>query len=196
MHRAFHTLIVGGLALGMAGSVDASTNTRPETVFVHVQRKLSIRENVQIGFQSAGRLPEHGYYYAVIVLKPYKRYTRKAPPPCSTSSNMERSDYGYPQPDRSVRLALSPAGSATRHWCRGGTYLGAVYAVPHAPPCESEYPCRSETYEPPGPCWELESGRKVCGVVALPKRYAYPDALPEPLAKGTRIVGRFSVVFK
>jgi hypothetical protein len=196
MNRASHALIVCGLALGMAGSVDASTNTRSETISVHVQRKLSVREDVHISFQSGGRLPEGGYYYAVIVLKPYKRYTRNAPPPCSTSSNMERTDYGYPQSDRGVRLALTPARSATGHWCHGGTYVGAVYAVPKAPPCESKYPCRSEPYESPSPCWEVESGRKVCGVVALPRRYAYPDGIPEPLVHGTRIVGRFRVVFR
>jgi hypothetical protein len=195
MHRAFHALIAGGLALGMAGSVDASTSTQPEKVSVHLQRKLSIRENVHISFQPAGQLPESGYYYAVIVLKPYKKYTRTAPPPCSTSSNMERTDYGYQQPHRSVRLALTPAGSVTRHWCRYGAYTGAVYAVPHAPPCESKYPCRSEPYAP-SPCWELAKGHRVCGVVALPKRYAYPDGLPAPLASDTRIVGHFSVVFK
>lgn len=180
----------------MAGSVSASSSARTETISVHVQRKLSVRENVHISFQSGGRLPEGGYYYAVIVLKPYKRYTRNAPPPCSTSSDMQRADYGYPQPDRGVRLALTPAKSATGHWCRGGAYLGAVYAVPHTPPCESKYPCPSEPYETRSPCWEVESGRKVCGVVALPRRHAYPDGIPEPLAHGTRIVARFSVVFK
>jgi len=180
----------------MAGSVDASTDAQPETISVHLQRKLNVREDVHISFQSGSQLPAGGYYYAVIVLKPYKRYTRNAPPPCSTSSNMERTDYGYPQPARNVRLALTPAKSATGHWCRAGAYVGAVYAVPHAPPCESKYPCRSEPYEPPSPCWEVENGRKVCGVVALPRRYAYPDGIPEPLAHGAQIVGRFSVAFK
>jgi hypothetical protein len=192
MQRALHALIVCGLTLGMAGPVSAST--QPETVSVHVPRKPSVRENVHISFRS-GRLPRSGYYYAVIVLKPYKKYTRTALPPCSTSSNMERTDYGYPQSDRSVRLALTPARSATRHWCPGGAYSGVVYAVPHAPPCESKYPCGSEPYEP-SPCFELASGHKVCGVVVAPKRYRYPDGLPAPLAKGTRVVGRFSVVFK
>ena len=183
----------------MAGLLDASTsassNTQPATVSVHVQRTHNVRENVHISFRAESRLPAGGYYYAVIVLKPYRRYTRSAPPPCSSSSNMERTAYGYPQPDRSVRLVLSPARSVTRHWCRGGSYLGAVYAVPQAPPCESRYPCRSEPYELPSPCWEVEHGRKVCGVVALPRRYAYPQGIPAPLATGTRIVGHFSVVF-
>ncbi len=196
MNRAFYALIACGLAVGTASSVDASTATQSETISIHVQPKLSVRENVHIGFQSGAWLPEGGYYYAVIVLKPYKRYTRNAPPPCSISSNMERADYGYPQPDRSVRLTLTPAKSPAGHWCRGGAYAGAVYAVPQAPPCESKYPCRSEPYKSPSPCWEVESGRKVCGVVALPRRYAYPDGIPKPLAPGTRIVGRFSIVFK
>ena len=194
MPRGVHALIVCGLALAMAGSVGASAIALPKTVSVHVQRKLSVRESVRISFRS-GQLLGAGYYYAVIVLKPYRKYTRQTPPPCSTSSNMERTDYGYRQPDGSVRLALTPAASASRDWCRGGAYIGAVYAVPHPPPCESKYPCPSETYKP-GPCWELASGHRVCGVVALPRRYAYPDGLPVPLATGTRVVGRFSVVFK
>ena len=160
---------------------------------VHAQRQPAIRENVHVRF-SAPKLPEGGYYYAVIVLKPYKTYTRSSPPPCSTSSNMQRTDYGYPQPDGVVALVLTPAKSKTQHWCRGGSYEGAVYAVPHAPPCESSYPCRSEPYALPSPCWEI-GGRPVCGVVAKPALWRYPDPLPGPLATGTRIVGRFSVTF-
>jgi hypothetical protein len=196
MSRAFLALVICLLVPGLAGSVEASTTTQSEAVAVHVQRKLGVRENVHISFHSGGRLPTGGYYYAVIVLKPYKRYTKKDPPPCATSSNMERADYGYPQSDGGVRLALTPIRSATRHWCRGGAYLGAVYAVPHPPPCESKYPCRSEPYKLPSPCWEVEAGRRVCGVVALPRRYSYPDGIPAPLARDTRIVGRFNVVFR
>lgn len=176
-------------ALSLAGSAVASA----QPVSVHVQRKLAVRQNVQITFH-ARRLPEGGYYYAVIVLKPYRKYTRTSSPPCSTSSNMQRTDYGYPQPDAEVALALTPAKSYTGHWCRGGDYWGAIYAVPHAPPCESTYPCRSEPYKPPSPCWNV-GGRRVCGVVALPKEYTYPEGLPSPLASGTRIVGRFTVKF-
>jgi hypothetical protein len=196
MKRAFHALVVCGLVLPTAAAVDASSATQPEAVSVHVQRHLSVRETVHIGFHPAQRLPEGGYYYAVVVLKPYGRYTRRDPPPCSTSSNMERTDYGYPQPDGSVRLALTPTRSATRHWCGHGSYLGAVYAVPHAPPCERKYPCRSEPYKLPSPCWETEPGRRVCGVVALRGRYAYPGGIPAPLAADTHIVGRFGVVFR
>ncbi|HMD58053.1 MAG TPA: hypothetical protein VKG82_11350 [Solirubrobacteraceae bacterium] len=160
---------------------------------VHVQNKPAVRQNLHLTFR-AQNLPEGGYYYAVIVLRPYKRYTRASPPPCSTSSDMQRTDYGYPQPNRVVALALTPAKSATGHWCRGGSYQGAIYAVPHLPPCESSYPCRAEPYRLPSPCWQVE-GRPVCGLVARPTEWVYPDPLPTPLASGTMIVGRFSVKF-
>ena len=190
--RLLQLLIAGFVALTAAGSVYASTSTK--TVSVHVQPKRSVTGDVHISFQPTDRLPEGGYYYAVIVLKRYKHYTRASPPPCSTSSDMERTDYGYLQSGHPVRLALTPVKSTTGHWCRGGSYAGAIYAVPQAPPCESRYPCRSEPYEPPSPCWEIAPGRRACGVVK-PRGYAYPDGLPTPLAKGARIIGHFQVTF-
>jgi hypothetical protein len=197
MDRALGVLLLCGLALAAAASAGAAAtaNTPGETVSVHVQHRPSVRENVHVTFHAGARLPAGGYYYAVIVLKPYGRYTRQHPPPCSSSSNMERADYGYPGGDGGVRLALTPSRSATWHWCRRGSYLGAIYAVPHPPPCEARYPCRSEPYEPPSPCWEVAAGHRVCGVVARPRGYAYPSGIPAPLAADTRIVGRFSVVF-
>ncbi len=163
------------------------------SVSVHVQRKLIVRQNVHLTF-TARQLPEGGYYYGVIVLKPYKKYTRTSPPLCSTSSNMQRTDYGYPKTNGLVALALTPTKSSTGHWCPSGSYEGAIYAVPHAPPCESTYPCHSEPYNPPSPCWGVE-GHRVCGVVAHPREYAYPDGLPTPRATGAKIVARFSVRF-
>jgi hypothetical protein len=162
-------------------------------VSVHVQHKLAVRQDIHVTFR-AGQLPEGGYYYSVVVLKPYKRYTRSSPPPCSTSSDMQRTDYGYPQPSRQVGLALRPAKSSTGDWCRSGSYEGAIYAVPHAPPCESAYPCESEPYKPPSPCWNV-NGHPACGKVAHPRTYAYPDGLPIPRASGTTIVAHFSVKF-
>ena len=162
-------------------------------VTVHVQPPRSVAQNVHVSFRAA-RLPNGGYYYAVVVLNPYRHYTRSSPPPCSSSSNMQRTDYGYPRAKSQVVLALTLAHSATGHWCRGGSYSGAIYAAPHAPPCEGTYPCRSEPYEPPSPCWRID-GHVVCGVVALPRQYSYPDGLPTPLAPGTTIVARFSVRF-
>jgi hypothetical protein len=160
---------------------------------VHVQRTPVVRQNVHIRL-TAPRLPEGGYYYGVIVLKPYRRYTRASPPPCSASSNMQATDYGYPQPNGVVTLALTPAKSKTGHWCREGFYEGAVYAVPHAPPCESSYPCHSEPYGPHQECAGV-GPECVHGIVARPTQWSYPDPLPSPLASGTRIVGRFSVKF-
>lgn len=186
MRRALGTLVVSVATLGLVGAVIAA-----ETVSVHVQRKLNARKNVHITFH-ARDLPEGGYYYAVIVLKPYKKYTRTSPPPCATSSDMQRTDYGYPQPSGEVALALTPAKSLTEHWCPSGDYLGAIYAVPHAPPCESAYLCRSEPYE--RLCAGVGPGC-VLGVVAQPREWAYPQGLPTPLASGTTRVGRFTVSF-
>lgn len=161
------------------------------TVSVHVQHKLAVRQHVHVTFR-AKQLPEGGYYYGVIVLKPYKQYTSNSPPPCSVSSNMQRTDYGYPQPSGEVGLALTPAKSSTGRWCPGGFYEGAIYAVPHAPPCESTYPCHSEPYKEP-----CEGARPGCvhGIVAQPREYKYPDGLPTPRASGTTIVARFSIKF-
>lgn len=185
---ALARMLLAASAAGTVGSAQ-SVVALAAPMSVHVQHDLAVHQNMHITFR-AGQLPEGGYYYGVIVLKPYERYTRSAPPPCSTSSNMQRTDYGYPQPTGQVALALTPAKSSTGHWCRGGSYEGAIYAVPHAPPCESTYPCHSE----PNPCGGLAPGC-VHGVVAWPKAYAYPDGLPQPRATGTAIVAHFSVRF-
>jgi hypothetical protein len=186
MRRAIGALAVGIIALSLAG-----TSMAAETVSVRVQRKLTARQNVHINFH-ARSLPGGGYYYAVIVLKPYKRYTRTSPPPCATSSDMQRTDYGFASSSGAVALALTPTKSLTGHWCPDGDYAGAVYAVPHPPPCESTYPCRAEPYKEP--CVGVRPGC-VLGVVARPREWAYPQGLPTPLASNTSIVGRFIVRF-
>ncbi len=178
---------------GAAGAMSLClASTAAATIAVHVQTRLAALQNVHLTFR-AKSLPEGGYYYGVIVLRPYRHYTRSSPPPCSTSSNMQRTDYGYPQANGAVALALTPARSQTHHWCRGGSYEGAIYAVPHAPPCESAYPCGSEPYRQP--CVGVGPGC-VLGVVAIPGQYAYPDRLPRPRAEGSTIVARFSVAFR
>lgn len=158
-----------------------------------VQTKLGIRENVHLSFKAAP-LPEGGYYYAVIVLKKYKHYTRKSPPPCSVSSNMQRTDYGYSN-EGSVVLALTPATSHANHWCPSGIYEGGVYAVPHAPPCESAYPCRAEAPTKTAYHCNPEVERCFFGVVALLKEWQWPDPLPRPIAKGTTIIDHFTIKF-
>lgn len=154
-----------------------------------------MNRNVHLAFQPTGVLPAGGYYYAVLVLAPYRHYTGQNLPRCATSSDMLRTDYGYPHPGRPVRLTLTPASSSGGHWCAGGTYLGGIYAVPHPPPCESRYPCRSEPYNTPSPCWELKTGQRVCGEVAQPRRWSYPEGLPRPLDPDARIITRFHVSF-
>src|ERR1035438_5654337 len=177
-HLVLRTLVIGisAFAASSVASADSGLGS------MHVQSKLSVRESVHLSFHAAS-LPEGGYYYAVTVLKPYRRYTRKSPPPCSVSSNMQRTDYGYPGPEGEVTLALTPAKSRTKHWCRGGAYEGAVYAVPHAPPCNSTYPCYAEPYERPE--LKFPNGQPVLGVVVRRGSYTYLDGLPVPNAKGS-----------
>lgn len=179
-------LAIGVAMLGLPGTVIAA-----EHVSVRVQHVLRTRRNVHVTFH-APHLSGGGYYYAVIVLEPYKMYTKTSPPPCATSSDMRRTDYGYPSAGGKVTLALTPAKSLVRHWCPGGRYVGAIYAVPNPPPCNSTYPCRGETYEQP--CVGVHPGC-VLGVVAKPGKWSYPQGLPAPLASGTTVVGRFTVGF-
>jgi hypothetical protein len=184
------TLRVALLATGASASVLMFAGSA-YALSVHVQRQVAVHQNVHITFH-AHKVPEHGYYYAVIVLKRYREYTSNSPPPCSPSSNMFGTNYGYPQPTGVVALTLTPSESSlTKHWCQGGSYEGGVYAVPHPPPCESTYPCRSEPYE------RHCQGGHAClpGVVIRPGSYVYPGHLPRPLASGARIVARFNVKF-
>ena len=178
-------------ALALATRIAAPAAATSASISVHVPRKPDIRKSVDVSFH-ASPLPSGGYYYAVIALEPYRHHTHASPPPCATSSNMQRTDYGHPRADSQVALALTPASSRTRHWCRGGTYAGAIYAVPHPPPCNSTYPCRSETWEEP--CAGVRPGC-VLGVVARPREWAYPEGPPAPRAYDSRIVARFSVKF-
>lgn len=194
--RVIVILAAGFLGLvGGAASIGVAASTPSPGIAVHLLGKVGVRRNVHVSFHPGAGLPMGGYYYAVLILEPYKRYTGRMPPPCATSSDMLRTDYGYPHPGQPVKLTLTPARSPAGHWCTGGSYLGGIYAVPHAPPCERRYPCGSEPYKPPSPCWESETGQKVCGTVAEPRRWAYPDGLPRPLASGARIITSFHVKF-
>ena len=156
--------------------------------------KPNIRHDVDLSF-SAPPLPEGGYYYAVIVLEPYRHYTRQHQPPCSVSSDMQRTDYGYSEAGK-VSLALTPTKSRTGHWCLGASYEGAIYAVPHAPPCEATYPCGSEPDErpSPNPCFKIGE-RVACGIVIY-KPWNWSEGLPRPISKGGRAIGWFVVRFR
>jgi hypothetical protein len=193
--------IGAALALATCASVPAALagtadTVGPGTVSVHVRGAPRTGRAVHISFTTHLQLPAGGYYYAVMVLGPYRHHTNGSPPACATSSDMQRADYGYRRADGTVHLTLTPARSRTGGWCHGGSYAGAVYAVPHPPPCEAHYPCRSEPYEPPSPCFKLGEGHVACGVVALPPHWTYPNGVPAPISSGTRIVGRFGVSFR
>jgi hypothetical protein len=185
-------VVVFGVATGAASA--AAVASVPAEVAVHVQRPQGLTSDIGVRFSPIAALPARGYYYAVVVLKPYRHFTRAAPPPCAVASDMQKTAYGYGRPGRVVSLVLARARSARHAWCPGGDYIGAIYAVPNPPPCESKYPCASE-YSELSPCWETVAGHKVCGVVAQPRAYAYPDGLPAPREKGTRIIGHFRVTF-
>jgi hypothetical protein len=167
MRLRLHVVVVSVLALGMVNALGAFASSQPGQVTVQVQRDRSVSGTVHVRFRPTVALPAGGYYYAVIVLKPYKGYTRTAPPPCAVSSDMQKTAYGYPHPGQAVSLTLTRTASRQHRWCRGGTYVGAIYAVPNPPPCQGKYPCSSE-YSEASPCWEAERGHRVCG--ALPIR--------------------------
>jgi hypothetical protein len=192
--RSSFFLALFTMAFYVTGALAATPSSRPGEVAVKVRPKPSITDSVHISFRPRTPLLAGGYYYGVIVLRPYQHYTSKSPPPCAVSSDMQKTAYGYPHPGQAVSLVLTRTASRRHVWCRGGSYIGAIYAVPNPPPCEAKYPCRSE-YKEAGPCFDLESGHVACGVVARPPVYAYPDGLPTPLEKGTRIIGYFRVTF-
>lgn len=180
-------LMIGFTAVLLLLGTTASAAISPKIVATP-----NIHHDVDLSF-SGPPLPEGGYYYAVIVLEPYRHYTLEHPPPCSVSSDMQKTEYGYPKGGKvSLSLALTPAKSHTGHWCLGGSYEGAIYAIPHAPPCEGSYSCYTE---PPEQCPEGH-GCVLHGVVAKPLKWAYPDRLPRPSSRGGSIVGWFVVRFR
>lgn len=171
------------LALSAASSAPAAAPLGP--VSVQVPRNPSATANLTIGFHPRGQLPRGGYYYAVVVLVHYPRSPGEpAAPSCALSSDMHRTDYGFPRRGRALSLTLLPAGSAEHRWCQGGSYEGAVYAVPHRPPCSKAYPCYGKSS-----CGSVP----FCGVVIKPGPYSYPGGLPRPIDRSTRVVGRFTL---
>jgi hypothetical protein len=190
-HKA-RALILTVPALALAGLQSASAASRLGPVSVTLSRQPSIGGTVRVGFQPRGHLPNGGYYYAVVVLKEYARHSQGAPPQCAISSDMRRTQYAYPHGGRALSLTLKPASSASGHWCPGGSYVGAVYAVPHKPRCGGSQPCYGHSTQT-GSCWQVE-GRLLCGVVAIPT-YSYPGGLPKPIDHSARVVGHFQVGF-
>jgi hypothetical protein len=173
----------GGAATGGAGQLAQVSVTTPAHPVLHGP--------LRIGF-SPHPLPHGGFYYAVLVLSRYPSGAGAAPS-CAISSDMGKTEYGFPRRGRRLALSILPARSTAGTWCSGDHYLGAVYAVPHRPSCSEAQPCYGHTTQV-GPCWIVGEGRRLCGtVVRLP--YSYPGGLPRPLDSASRIVARFSVSF-
>jgi len=149
---------------------------------------LGVEEKPSVTFRPQSGLPRGSYYYAVAVLVHYRPKGADAgTAPCAISSDMGLTEYGRPGGAKSLQLTLLPASASQGRWCAGGTYEGAVYAVPHPPPCNSKYPC----YGRGSGCGEP---RGVCGVVINPG-YSYPGGLPKPIDRRSRVVGHFKLLF-
>jgi hypothetical protein len=215
--------LLSALVVAGSGLVGVAAAASSSAVFVQVPSHPSIAGHVHISFHPRARLPRGGYYYAVIVLVHYAGGSPGTPLRCATSSDMQETEYGSPLPGLPVRLTLLPAKSTVNQWCAGGSYEGAIYAVPHRPPCRSSYPCYGKSTQN-GACWGLE-GHVACGVVAKPEPepkppqpqpepkqtpepgppatnppptptpYSYPGGLPKPVDHSTRVIGRFQVSF-
>jgi len=148
---------------------------------------LGVGEHPVVTLLPQRGLPRGSYYYAVAVLVHYPRGLGEvSPPPCAISSDMGLTQYGRPQAGRALGLTLLPAGGDAGSWCANATYDGAVYAVPHPPPCDAYYPCYGR-----GSCGGSPS--EFCGVIANPGPYSYPGGLPRPIDASARIVGRFQL---
>lgn len=192
MRQEVRALIVSALALVLVGTASASAAIQLGPVSVKVSRRPSVGGNVGVSFSTRGHLPDGGYYYAVIVLEEYPAALQSAHPSCAVSSDMRRTQYGYPHRGRPVGLTLTPAPSSSNHWCPGGRYVGAIYAVPHRPWCSRSYPCYGTSTQNSS-CWKIE-GRVVCGVAVVP-RFSYPGGLPKPIDRTARVVGHFQISF-
>lgn len=190
---ALLSLPAGGAALqppsGDAAGVAAQVRLRAVPVTPPVGL-LGVGARPTISLYPQGQLPRGAYYYAVAVLVHYRERNTAQPrtPKCAISSDMALTQYGSPQSSKALRLTLLPAPAAGGSWCANGSYEGAVYAVPHPPPCSRYYPCYGR-----GSCGQLVG---VCGVVGIPEsEYSYPGGLPRPIDSSSRIVGRFKLEF-
>src|ERR1022692_758727 len=167
MSRALLASVLAAVALVTVEPLAAPGFSKLAPGLARVPRHPSVRGDIHINFVPKRALPAGGYYYAVLVLEGYKRASEADPPSCAISSNVKLVEYGYPDRNGRVHLALPQAKSPSKRWCPGGTYTGAIYAVPHRPPCTSTYRCHGGAAETEGlyasnPCWEM-GGHAVCG---------------------------------
>lgn len=204
MRLSTHRIRILAPAVGIAAIVSLSSSlaaTRSTPVSVKVPHHPRIAGDVTISFRPVKPLPSGGYYYAAAVLaKYYAKHLRAAR--CARASNMEQTEYDYPNRDQRVNLVLGPekylppSGRVLHlHWCAGATYTGGIYAVPHPPPCSRSEPCYGHSTVP-----ECYPGEELCSngkrVYGKPfRRYERAGELPRPRDSSTRIVARFLVRF-
>jgi hypothetical protein len=183
--RAFVAIAAVSATAAAVAAAAPATGEWSRKVAVSVPARPSPAGNVTVRFTPHARLPRGGFYYAVAVLEHYGTGSGAAPS-CAISSDMHRTEYGHRAHSGRVHLTLLPAPSAAGQWCPAGSYQGAIYAVPHPPPCTPTYPCYGRSSCGPA--------GGVCGVVPY-YTYSYPGGLPPPLDRRSRIIGRFEIVF-
>jgi hypothetical protein len=187
------------VTVGCSSARAASTSA---PVSVQVPHHLSTASDFMISVKPREPPPAGGYYYGVAVLTKYyaRRLSSKR---CAQASDMEYTEYGYPGPGKPVTVTLSPekvrlasGATTTRDWCRGATYKGAVYAIPHGKPCRRFEPCYGHSTAPE--CYSGEAlcinDKRVYGVVAKGKPRQLGQ-LPQPRDGSARIVAYFRVRF-
>lgn len=191
MDRKFRLAVGALLTLGLAGPAPATAASGLGHLSVTVPSQPLVSGDLHIRFGPPENEPQRGYYYAVVVLDNYRHYSPQAPPPCAISSDMGHTEYGFSHRGTLTHLTLTPATSAETQWCPG-TYIGAVYKVPHKPRCSRYYPCSHR------------SARTFTGKLPIPigygraregEPYSYPGGLPNPIDRSAHIVGRFEVEF-
>jgi hypothetical protein len=200
--RGVLALGVVAMALGAGHGASAGNASRPNTL--QVPRHPKVTGAFTISYLPARTLPSGGYYYAVAVVNKTDAVHFDTEH-CAKESLMTDTEYGYPKARARLRLRIAPergpAGPSLR-WCTGATYIGAVYAVPHPPPCSRGEPCYGrpggtpECYpgeRRPGPRFYCREGKvqyiPVKGIVR--PRKGGGGTLPAPLDASAHIVARF-----
>jgi hypothetical protein len=175
---------------------------KPGPIAVEVPRHPRVSGSLTISFRPREPLPSGGYYYAVVVLT--KRYAKRlALARCARESDMADTEYGYPDGLHKLNLSLGPETSVPAEgqpprmdWCAGAAYKGAIYAVPHAPPCLRSEPCYGHTTAPEcyaGETWCEEGKFRPKGKLKMYRRK--PGELPTPKDSATHVIAHFRVHF-
>lgn len=199
--RGISILVAGALvAVGWSSALAAA---KPGPTAVEVPRHPRVSGSFTVSFRPREPLPSGGYYYAVVVLT--KRYAKRlSRARCAQESDMSDTEYGYRDGSHKLNLSLGPEASAPSEgqptrldWCAGATYKGAIYAVPHAPPCRRYEGCYGHTTAPecyPGEprCYEGKY-KPLHGKPAMYRRK--PGELPTPQDSATRVIAHFRVHF-